>query len=96
MRKAGNFRFDMLTDEKAQEELSSLRSGRGGRTSKYGPLAAAAEKLGDGQVLRVKLKKNEVGGLRGYLQRRFGEKYEVRSSKAEKETYVAFVSSAGE
>jgi hypothetical protein len=42
-------------------------------------------------VLKVELGKNEVGGLRGYLRRRFGERYTVKSSKAEGDKFVGFV-----
>lgn len=90
-KKAGAFSFEVVSEEKAQEELSELRSGRGGRVSKYEPLADAAQKLAGDKVLKVKLDKNEVGGLRGYLRRRFGEKYTVKSSKIDGDEYMAFV-----
>lgn len=90
-KKAGQFSFDVVSEDKAQEELSELRSGRGGRVSKYEPLADAAQKLSGDKVLKVKLGKNEVGGLRGYLRRRFNEKYTVKSSKIDGDEYMAFV-----
>ncbi len=46
-KKAGQFTFDVISDVKAQEELAELGGGRGGRTSKYDPLADAAQKLSD-------------------------------------------------
>lgn len=90
-KKAGQFSFEVISEEKAQEELSVLRSGKGGRASKYEPLADAAQGLSGDKVLKVKLGKNEVGGLRGYLRRRFGEKYTVKSSKVDGDEYMAFV-----
>lgn len=90
-RKAGSFKFEVISDAQAQEELSGLRSGKGGRASKYEPLADAASGLTGDKVLKVELGKNEVGGLRGYLRRRFGEKFTVKSSKAEGDKFMAFV-----
>lgn len=90
-KKAGLFKFEVISEDQAQEELSELRSGKGGRSSKYEPLADAAQNITGDKVLKVKLGKNEVGGLRGYLRRRFGEKYTVKSSKVEGDEYMAFV-----
>ncbi len=90
-KKAGQFTFEVISEEQANEELSTLRSGKGGRASKYEPLAAEAQKISGDKVLKVKLGKNEVGGLRGYLRRRFGEKYTVKSSKIDGDDYMAFV-----
>lgn len=90
-KKAGQFTFQVIPQEEAAEELSELRSGRGGRSSKYVPLAEAAQNLTGNKVLKVKLDKNEVGGLRGYLRRRFDEKYTVKSSKVDGDEYIAFV-----
>lgn len=90
-KKAGQFSFEVISEEKAQEELSELRSGKGGRASKYEPLADEAQNLAGDKVLKVTLGKNEVGGLRGYLRRRFGEKYTVKSSKIDGDEYMAFV-----
>lgn len=90
-KKAGQFTFSVMTEENAQKELTKLRSGRGGRVSKYEPLAEEADKLTADKVLKVKLDKNEVGGLRGYLRRRFGEKFTVKSSKIDGDEYMAFI-----
>ncbi len=90
-KKAGQFTFEVISEEQANEELSTLRSGKGGRASKYEPLATEAQKISGDKVLKVKLGKNEVGGLRGYLRRRFGEKYTVKSSKIDGDDYMAFV-----
>ena len=90
-KKAGAFKFEVISDQQAQQELSGLRAGKGGRASKYEPLAEAAQSLTGEKVLKVELGKNEVGGLRGYLRRRFGERYTVKSSKAEGDKFVGFV-----
>lgn len=91
MAKKGAFEVEVVSEEAAQEELAELRSGRGGRTSKYKPLADQAQDIDEGQVMKVKVKKNEVGGLRGYLRRRFDDKYTVKSSKLDGDDYMAFV-----
>lgn len=90
-KKAGQFTFELISEDQANEELSELRSGKGGRASKYEPLANEAQNLTGDKVLKVTLGKNEVGGLRGYLRRRFGEKYTVKSSKIDGDDYMAFV-----
>jgi len=91
MAKKNKFSVERVAKEEAEQELSKLRSGRGGRVSKYAPIADNAEDLKKGESLKVELKKNEVGGLRGYLQRRFGEKFTVKSSRLEGEDYKAFI-----
>ncbi len=91
MAKDSRFSVERVAKEEAEQELSKLRSGRGGRVSKYAPVAEQAEDLDRGESLKVRLKKNEVGGLRGYLQRRFGEKFTVKSSRLEGDEYKAFV-----
>lgn len=90
-KKAGQFTFSVLPEEDAELELRELRSGRGGRVSKYEPLAKAAAELASNEVIKVRVKKNEVGGLRGYLNRQYGEKYTVRSSKMDDDEYMAYV-----
>lgn len=96
-KETGGFEMVVETVDEMQKELNELRSGRGGRTSKYEPIAKAAEDLAKGKAIKVVLGKNEVGGLRGYLNRHHGEKYDVKSSKLEdangKDTgqYAAFV-----
>lgn len=91
MAKRGKFQVEVVSEDAAQEELAELRSGRGGRTSKYKPLADEAQNLSDDQVMKVQVQKNEVGGLRGYLRRRFDDKYTVKSSKVDGDKYMAFV-----
>ena len=91
MAKRGKFDVQVVSEEEAQEELAELRSGRGGRTSKYKPLADEAQKLSEDQVMKVQVQKNEVGGLRGYLRRRFEDRYTVKSSKVDGDKYMAFV-----
>lgn len=90
-KKAGQYTFNIITESDAREELAQLRGGRGGRTSKYESLAEAAQELTGDKVLKVAVSKNEVGGLRGYLQRRFDEKFTVRSSKVDGDKFVAFI-----
>ena len=90
-KKAGQYTLAVITHNDAKEELADLRAGRGGRVSKYEPLAEAAQDLPPEQVLKVKVNKNEVGGLRGYLRRRFGETFTVMSNKVDGEGYMAFV-----
>ena len=92
MAKHGQFDVEVVSEAEAQEELAELRSGRGGRVSKYKPLADRAQDLNEGEVMKVRLEKNEVGGLRGYLRRRFEDKYTVKSSKVDDDEYMAFVS----
>lgn len=90
-KKQRSFDIERVTATKAKEELSDLRSGRGGRTSKYLPVAEEAQELNKGQVLKLKVKKNEVGGLRGYLRRRYGDQFTVKSSRLDGDEYMAFV-----
>lgn len=87
------FKYEILSEEEAVQELTELRSGKGGRISKYQPLEELAEeKVDEDTVVRVELEKNEVGGLRGYLRRHHGEKYVVRSSRLPaSKMYRAFI-----
>lgn len=90
-KKANGFEIHIESADAALKELTELRSGRGGRESKYKPIADAAAKLAKDKVIKVPLAKNEVGGLRGYLSRNFGEEFEVKSSKTDSGEYMAFV-----
>lgn len=91
-KKAGNFTFDVITESDANEQLTALQAGRGRRSSKYKILAEAAQELTGDRVLKVKVRKNEVAGLRGYLSRRFEEKYTVKSARLNGDEFVVYIS----
>lgn len=86
-----------VKQDTAQKQLTQLRKGKGGRTSKYEPIGREVKKLKKGEILPVEdLAKNEVGGLRGYIRRHFGEDYQVTSSRQDDgEHYTAFISGPG-
>ncbi len=87
------FAIERIPADEAKDELSDLKSNRGGRNSKYSPVAKEAEELTDpDDAVRVTLTQNEVAGLRGYLQRHYGDRFTVRSSKLDDgNKYAAFV-----
>lgn len=88
-----SFDFEVVSTDQAEEKLRELRSNRGGRgPSKYQSIGEEVQDLKKDQVLRVKLEKHEVGGLRGYLNRYYPDQYTVKSSKTDDDSeYMAFV-----
>ncbi len=84
----------VVSDEDMESELKEARGGKGGRTSKYGPIAEFAEKnVTENKPLRLEGGMTEVSGLRGYLDRNYGDKYTVTSAskKGEKDKYIIYV-----
>lgn len=71
-----------ISVDEAMQELAELRSGRGGRVSKYHEYLEATEDLGKGEVYRdVVDGYNEVSGLRNYLDRHRPEQFVVKAVK---------------
>lgn len=92
---------EKLSIEEANQQLSQLRSGRGGRqSSMYAPLLEEADALNSGEALSDTVDGYaRVSGLRSYLDRHRPEQFVVKASKAEGEenkdqqeaTYRVFV-----
>lgn len=89
--RAGAFRFSIVDEQTAANELNQLRAGKSGRVSKYAELAKECEQLGHRQVLATEMAKNEVGGFRGYLTRQFGERFEAKSAKQDDGNHAVYV-----
>ncbi len=77
-----SFNIEEVKTSQADQELKMLRGGRGGRRSKYVPIAEKVKGLRRGKSLKMDMDKNEVGGLRQYLARIFQDKYKVISSRS--------------
>ena len=80
-----NTGFDIKTvsAREAHTKLSSLRSGRGGRTSKYAPILEAVQTAKKGQLVTVSgVRKNDVQALRSYLYRSLDrDEFKVKSAQ---------------
>jgi hypothetical protein len=90
----GTFQIDAVSAKDAHDMLKHLRSGRGGRTSKYQPILDGIRDLKKGQLLRVGgVGRMEVNALKAYLFRYLDrDGYKVKSAKekdAETFTVVA-------
>lgn len=81
---SGGIQFDTVTADKAQQELTELRGGRGGRTSQFASLFEAVKELKDGQVIRLTLTKSQSLNLGQQLKKRFGTDIKM-STAASKE-----------
>lgn len=79
--RAGQFVVSLVDESEASAELARLRVGRAGRESKYKLLGDECIMLEPGEVLATDMGRNEVGGFRGYLRRRFGDRFDVRSAR---------------
>lgn len=68
--------------DEAMQQLSALRTGRGGRTSKYATYLEEIDGIKKGEVYADVVEGyNEVSGLRNYLDRHRPEKYVVKAVK---------------
>jgi hypothetical protein len=90
----GNFQIDTMSAKDAHDTLRHLRSGRGGRTSKYQPILDGLRDLKKGELLRVGgVGRMEVNALKAYLFRYIDrDAYKVKSARekdAETFTVVA-------
>ncbi|MEL6443718.1 MAG: hypothetical protein AAF089_01675 [Bacteroidota bacterium] len=74
-----------ISAKDAKNKLSELRSGRGGRTSKYHPVLEAVQGRRGTQVVTLdNLSPNEVQGLRAYLYRYLdSEEWTVKSARTD-------------
>lgn len=91
------YTFDTVSAKQAHEALSSLRRGRGGRTSKFAPILEAVENARKGQLVTVKgVAKNDVNALRGYIYRQLNsEEYTVKSARERNgDTYTVVIGRA--
>ncbi|MEM8560094.1 MAG: hypothetical protein AAGG50_19930 [Bacteroidota bacterium] len=77
--------IETISAKDAQSKLSQLRSGRGGRTSKYQPVLEAVQGRRGSQIVTVdNLTPNEVQGLRAYLYRYLdSEEWTVKSARTD-------------
>lgn len=97
---ATGFELKKVSTAAIRETISSVRAKSGNRTSKYLPVANWVEEniKTEDDGLEIMLDKNEVGGLRGYLRRRFKDRFVVESVTAEKggDKYITYVRLATE
>lgn len=86
-----DFQMEVKDRTEAEKELGA--GGGRGRTSRYEPVAAKYQELGEGEALTLSdLEKNDIQNLRNLLYRRFGkENVIVRSAQQEDDTYKAVV-----
>ncbi len=78
-----NFKIETVTANEGKARLSRLRSGRGGRTSKYQPILDAVEKAPKGKIVTASgVPKNGVQALRSFVLRNLDpDEYKVKSAK---------------
>ena len=89
-----DFKIETVSASKAKTALSRLRSGRGGRTSKYQPILDEVEGSRKGQMVTVHgVPKNGVQALRSFIYRSLDkEEYTVKSAREEDgDTYTVVV-----
>lgn len=94
-----NFTPQVVDQDEATDELTGLRRGRGGRTSKYEPFAEAFDDLPKGKVIKEDVGEySNVTGLRNFMERKFGDAVNVRSvsTDEDKSNYRVFISHADE
>lgn len=88
-KKAGQFSVEVLSSEQARAEMSGAAANR---SSKYDSIGRAAQRLTGDTVLKVKLEKKEVQPLRTYLQKRFEDKYVLKTASTGKEgVFTGFI-----
>lgn len=89
-----------ISVEDAVEQLTELRSGRGGRRSKYEDILDALDGMGKNEVYPSEVEGySQVSSLRNSIQRRFDDEFVVKSSKAKEDagkdqseaTYKVFI-----
>lgn len=87
-----NFNIKTVSARDAHSRLSSLRSGRGGRTSKFSPVLEAVQSAKKGQLVTIEgVRKNDVQAMRSYLYRTLDrEEYKIKSARddAKADTYT--------
>lgn len=91
------FNIDTLSARQAQDRLSSLRRGRGGRTSRFQPVLEAVQGVRKGQIVTVSnLARKDVQALRSYIYRQLDrEEYTVKSAREKNaETYTVLIGRA--
>lgn len=92
--KKNSFKPQVVDQNEATEELTGLRRGRGGKTSKYEPFADAFEDLPEGKVIKEDVGEySNVTGLRNFMERKFGDDVKVRSVSTDKDksNYRVFI-----
>lgn len=95
-----DFNIKTVSARDAHSQLSSLRSGRGGRTSKFAPILEAVQSAKKGQLVTVEgVRKNDVQAMRSYLYRTLDrEEFKIKSARddEDKNTYTVVAGRAGD
>jgi hypothetical protein len=85
-----NFAFEVLSKEDAERSVTRLSA----RRSKYQPVAQRAEGLKGNEVLSFTGTQSDVQGARNYLNRMYGNQFEVTSRKSGDNNYRIYVTRA--
>lgn len=86
-----DFDFRTMTADEAAERRRQLRTGQGGRRSKYSPVGDQLTNMKEGQILSFSVAPNQIISLRNYMTRNFGDKYRVTSRRLSDESYEVHV-----
>lgn len=80
---ASDFSISVLPSKEAHLKLRHLRSGRGGRTSKFQPVLERVMEAKEGEIVVVEgVEKNQVQTLRAFVYRHLDpEVWSVKSAK---------------
>lgn len=78
-----DFSIKTVSSKEAHSKLRTLRSGRGGRTSKFQPVLDEVQSARKGQVVTVEgVDKNQVQTLRSFIYRHLDqEEWTVKSAR---------------
>ena len=85
------FEFRTMSADDADRRRRELRSGAGGRKSKYSPVGEKLTSLGDGQVLCFNVAPNQIIRLRNYVARNFGDRFRVASRRVSEEQFEVHI-----